>query len=186
MGYEVEIKFRVAKLDELRLRLKAFGTEPEPAIAQEDTYFAHPSRDFAQTDEALRLRREGSINRITYKGPKHAGPTKTREEIEIRFNDGSDDYEAMVRLLQNLGFSSVATIRKLRTTYHVAWDGRMIEVVLDQSARLGDFAEVETLALGQADLPHAQQAVLRVAAELGLKDIEPRSYLRMTLSQMAD
>ena len=82
-GFEVEIKFRAADLEALGRRLLSLGAEPIGTSEQEDLYLAHPSRDFASTDEALRLRRVGDMNRITYKGPKLGGPTKTREETPI-------------------------------------------------------------------------------------------------------
>ena len=49
---------------------------------QVDRYFAHPCRDFARTDEALRLRRDGDDVAITWKGPRIDAATKTRRESE--------------------------------------------------------------------------------------------------------
>ena len=77
-----------------------------PAIDQEDIYLSHPSRDFRVTNEALRIRRIGDENRITYKGPRLSGPTKTREEIEISLDHGQVAFEQLLRLLENLGFSA--------------------------------------------------------------------------------
>ncbi|HEX3448810.1 MAG TPA: CYTH domain-containing protein, partial [Isosphaeraceae bacterium] len=68
-----------------------------------------------------------------------------------------------------------------RTPYHLTRDGRRIEVVLDRAEGLGDFVEIETLAATETDLPAAQAAVLALASELGLTEVEPRSYLRMWL-----
>ena len=85
------------------------------------------------------------------------------------------------RLFANLGFQPVATIRKSRTTFHLTEQLRKIEVALDQAEGLGDFAEIETLAATESDLPAAQAAVLAVASQLGLTEVEPRSYLRMAL-----
>src|SRR5258708_160815 len=127
MGYEVEIKFRVADHHDLRRRLAAMGARPEPEIAQEDTYFAHPGRDFAQTDEALRLRRAGSLNWITYKGPKHGGPTKTREELDVPFADGGEHHASLALVFQKLGFEPVMVVRKTRTPYHLSVQGRSLE-----------------------------------------------------------
>ena len=90
----------------------------------------HPSRDFARTNEAFRLRRIGEENRITYKGPKHEGPTKTREEIEITLAPGEPAFDQLLRLFENLGFRVVATIRKTRTTFHLADPSHRIEVCL--------------------------------------------------------
>ena len=69
----------------------------------EDIYLNHPARDFAETNEAFRIRRISDENRITYKGPRRSGPTKTREEIEIPFASGPDRFQQLLRLLENLG-----------------------------------------------------------------------------------
>lgn len=181
MSYEVEVKFRVPDHDALRARLLSLNASEGPVIRHEDLYLAHPSRDFAQTDEALRLRRIGAENRVTYKGPKRVGPTKTREEIEIPFAEGPEPLAGMRAILERLGFRPVAQIRKSRRPYSVPDRGRPIEVVLDLAEGLGAFAEVEAIADGDEDLPAAQQAVLSLASELGLTEVEPRSYLRMNL-----
>ncbi len=181
VGYEVEVKFRVPDLEALALRLSDQGAEAGPPIDQEDVYLAHPSRDFAASDEAIRIRRTGHENRVTYKGPKLDGPTKTREEIELVVESGAEGLRKMTRLMERLGFEKVAVIRKRRRPFAARFEGRLLEVVLDDAMGLGSFAEVETLAKGPDDLPRAQAAVLGLAKTLGLEDVERRSYLRMQL-----
>ena len=181
MSYEVEIKFRSADHDLLRRRLAGRGAVEETPVVQVDTYLNHPSRDFARTNEAFRLRRIGAENRITYKGPKLEGPTKTREEIELSLAEGEDAFDQLRRLFENLGFRPVATIRKERTTFHLSDPPLRIEVALDRAEGLGDFAEIEIIAPSEAELPAAQGAVMALAGELGLTEVEPRSYLRMAL-----
>ncbi|MHB1561263.1 MAG: class IV adenylate cyclase [Isosphaeraceae bacterium] len=181
MGYEVEVKYRAVDHDRIRRLLLERGATEDPAVDQEDVYLRHPSRDFAVTNEALRIRRVGAENRITYKGPRLPGPTKTREEIELLFQPGESSYGELARLFANLGFEPVAAIRKRRTPFHVTASGHAIEVTLDRADGLGDFVEIEALASGESDLPAAQQAVLDLAVELGLDQVEPRSYLRMAL-----
>jgi adenylate cyclase class 2 len=183
MSFEVEVKFRTDRHDDLARRLGALGGEPAPRVAQEDAYLSHPARDFARTNEALRLRRVGQDNRITYKGPRLVGPTKTREEIELRFAAGADAFDELLRLFTNLGFRPVAVIRKMRQSYHLTYQGREMEVALDEAEGLGTFAEVEAFAATEDDLPEAQAAVLELARELGLTAVEPRSYLSMALER---
>jgi adenylate cyclase, class 2 len=181
MGYEVELKYRLTDHSELQRRLIDKGAERGPEISQEDIYLSHPSRDFAATNEAMRIRRVGTDNRITYKGPRLSGPTKTREEIEITLTSGDEAFHQLVRLFENLGFRPVATVRKSRTPFHLQWRGREIEIVLDTAVGLGHFAEIETLAETDSELPAAQAAVQALAQELNLTEVEPRSYLRMLL-----
>ena len=89
--YEVEQKHRVRMSAVLVARLAERGVELENAIEQSDQYFAHPCRDFAKTDEALRIRVVGDKSFVTYKGPKLDKTTKTRHEIELPLDAGDHD-----------------------------------------------------------------------------------------------
>jgi adenylate cyclase class 2 len=186
MSFEVEMKFRTDGHEDLARRIVSLGGLPAAAIDQEDIYLSHPSRDFAETKEALRLRRVGVSNRLTYKGPKQGGATKTREEIEIAFAEGDEAHGQMLRLWEQLGFRPVAVLHKRRQPYALDSQGRALEVVLDTAEGLGTFVEVEAIAGDESDLAAAQSAVLGLAKALGLTEIEPRSYLRMALERRAE
>lgn len=181
MGYEIEVKYRRVDHRSLIAKLSDRGAIEEPEVAHEDTYLNHPSRDFRTTNEALRIRRIGNENRITYKGPKLGGATKKREEIELSLTEGDAAFAQLARLFQNLGFQPVATIRKRRHSFRLSSMGRDVEVTLDTADGLGEFVEIETLATDESDLPAAEAAVLSLAASLGLTEVEPRSYLGMWL-----
>jgi len=55
--YEVEVKVP-ADLEAVRDRLEALEATPRGAVVQVDTYYDAPHREFAETDEALRIRSE--------------------------------------------------------------------------------------------------------------------------------
>lgn len=186
MSYEVEVKFRSVDHDRLRKILIERGAREGATEEQEDIYLRHPARDFAQTHEALRLRRIGVENRITYKGPRFPGPTKTREEIEIPFREGEGSFRELARLFELLGFEPVAAVRKRRTSFHLPTSSVAIEATLDRVEGLGDFAEIEAIVEDASGLPAAQSAVLALAGDLGLDRVEPRSYLRMVLEARQD
>src|SRR5437868_7119625 len=114
MQYEVEQKFPLTNPAEVESQLAALGATFQPPINQIDHYFRHPCRDFAQTDEALRLRNVGSDNFITYKGPKIDPTSKTRRELELPLSTGSETVERFTELLGALGFKPVATVSKQR------------------------------------------------------------------------
>src|SRR3954452_25511689 len=98
MIYEVEQKFRTSDHAPIKARLLAMGGSDEEPQEQEDSYLAHPSRDFAVTGEALRVRRVGDWNAITYKGAKRSGPTKTREEIEVSLGPGQESLDGIRKI----------------------------------------------------------------------------------------
>lgn len=189
MTLEVELKFRVDDTKLLKAKLVEFGSKQLPTNRQVDTYFAHPARNFAETDEALRLRTveeatdQGRTNQqvhVTYKGPRIGNGAKTRREIELPLPQSDSSHADWSELLGALGFSVVREVAKTRTSYHLECDGRAMEVVIDEVLDLGTFAEVETIS-ESGDLAAAEKTVLQIASTLGLSDPEPRSYLEMLL-----
>lgn len=182
MNYEVEVKFPVPENIRLKELITGLGATPLETRRQEDRYFNHPARDFARTDESLRLRVDGDQNRMTYKGPKVDQVTKTRKEIEVTYQDGSVPYEHMVDLLKCLGFVEVRRVTKRRETYEVNWQGLEIEISIDDVDDLGVYVEIEALA-PEGSVDDVRKKVLGLAAELGFAESERRSYLEMLLAK---
>jgi adenylate cyclase class 2 len=179
---EVEMKFPGADFGTVERRLAELRASADAAIEEADHYFNAPDRDFAKTDEALRLRRIGKTNRVTYKGPKQGTRGKTRTEIEVPLGDGDQVADDFRRVLVHLGYRPVLVVRKRRRIYHLKRDGFALEVALDEVDGLGRFAEVEIQA--PAEQAEAAQEVLRAtAAALGLPEKEERrSYLELLLA----
>jgi len=185
MTYEVELKFRLPDPALVLRKLRQWNAQVGDEETQADQYFAHPSRDFATTNEALRIRSIGDVNRITYKGPVIDQATKTRHESELLFESGPDAAEQLAQIWEKLGFRRVRVVRKVRQTFHLIWAGRSLQVCFDKLEGLGDFLEIETLAETEDKLD-AQQAILAFARELHLGESERRSYLEMLIQQDGD
>lgn len=137
---EVEMKFPIPDTEEFRQRLRASGARLAETRADEDRYFNAPDRDFAKTDEALRLRRIGNANYFTYKGPKRDAQTKTRTEIELPIESGDKAAEQAVKLLASLGYRFVAAIKKKRTVFHLRYDQFDAAICVDEVDGVGNFA----------------------------------------------
>lgn len=179
MRYEVEQKFPVDDLSAIVARLAEMGARVSEYRTEVDEYFNHPQRDFAHTDEALRIRRVDNQARITYKGPKIDATTKTRRELELPLV--ADQGPAWVEMLTVLGFRSVAEVRKRRRKAFVDWQGRRVEVSLDEVDRVGTFVEIEVVT-DEHDLEAAKACLASLAERLGLDHSERRSYLELLLS----
>jgi len=186
MNYEVELKFLLTGADRQRViaELLRLGAERQPQIEQRDLYFNHPARDFAQTDEALRIRVVGESSFITYKGPLLDSQTKSRHEIELPVGQNPSDGDRLSELLELLGFRKVRTVAKTRVAWHLHWEDRPAEVVLDDVQGLGQFLELEILTDLSA-LDEVRASVLRLAEHFSLAHSERRSYLRLLLDQDA-
>lgn len=162
--------------------LVELGATVQPELAQVDRYFAHPARDFAKTDEALRIRHVGDRNFITYKGPKLDTTTKTRREIELLLAPGEEGFNQFAELLIALGFRSVAQVRKIRQPYELRWEGQIVEIALDDVADVGTFVELELLAEA-VNLDAAKACIQSLAERLQLSNSERRSYLELLLKK---
>ena len=182
--YEVEVKVR-ADLDAVRARLATLGAEHEGWVDQRDVYYDAPHCEFAETDEALRVRHESvpvdggadgsATTRLTYKGPLVESASKTREEHETAVVDP----DALAGVLEGLGFRPAATVEKERERYRVD----DYTVTLDRVAGLGEFVEVERGA--DADgVDAAREGAFAVLRDL---DLDPDDQLRTSyLGLLAD
>jgi len=181
---EVEVKYLVDDMPALeRLAGERFG-HPNETRTDADHYFNAPDRDFAQTDEALRVRSIGERNFVTYKGPKRDAQTKTRTELELPLSPGGEAAAAFRQLLGHLKYRASGVVRKSRRVYMADRDGFELQVCLDEVTGLGAFAEIEVTA-DEDRFEVAKATVLREAVALGLTQPERRSYLEMLLTKAA-
>ncbi len=172
---EIEIKAR-ADLDVLRKRLMQEGAGLERTVGQTDIYYNSPCRDFGKTDEALRLRNEGGQIFLTYKGKKLDAMSKTRKEVEVEVAN----FAKMEDVLLSLGFKTTLRIHKTREIYHL--DGAV--VCLDRVDGLGDFVELETLAVDESAIAERRDWLIDTMRKLGVKgDLIRESYLEMLLAK---
>ena len=179
--FEVENKYPIEDALAVQSRVEALGCEFDPPMVQADLYFNHPGRDFAQTDEALRIRSVGDENRLTYKGPKLDQQTKTRREIEFAIGAGCETASQMAEMLTALGFRAVHEVRKQRRIGHFSWQKMAVEAALDQIDGLGNFLEIE-ISAEEAQLDAARGALVSLAEHLELGEPERRSYLELVLA----
>ncbi len=94
--------------------------------------------------------------------------------------DGEEPFHAWTGLLEALGFKPFREVRKSRRKAKIPWQAQEIECSLDHVEGLGNFCELELLA-DQAGLETAKSSIASLAAELGLKQSERRSYLELLL-----
>ncbi len=189
--YEVEIKVPAA-IEAVRARLVAEETSAERrgAELQRDVYYDAPHREFAETDEALRIRHVTPLSDgmgsepagetetvMTYKGPLIDDASKTREEHETDVSDA----EATAGIFDGLGFIPAATVNKEREFWTL--DG--VTVTLDVVKDVGEFVEVELSVPDEADVDEARERAVTVLDRIGLDadDQVRTSYLGLLCSR---
>ena len=174
MTLEIEVKAYANNLAMVEERLKEMGAVFIGEVCEKDAYFNHPNRNFAETDEALRVRVADKQSFLTYKGRKIDAKSKTREEIEVALGDA--DSAKLKLLLMRLGFKLVADVRKIRKRYKVG----EFEICLDDVAGVGTFVEVETKGENMEEL---RDKALTILKRLNLGKTERKSYLELLLEK---
>ena len=186
-NFEVEQKFRVASLQPTLAALVELGIDVSQPLRQVDRYYRHPQRNFAQTDEAFRLRSVGPSNCITYKGPKIDQETKTRCEEEVALADGETARISADAIFTHLGFEPALTVIKQRRTANFHKGNFDIEFALDQVEGLGEFVEIEigvaAVSLEDPAMQEARAALADLAASFNLQDVERRGYADLMAEQ---
>ncbi len=169
---EIEVKAYCNNHAEITEKIRSLGGLLLKKVSERDIYYKHPARNFADTDEAFRIRIEGNKNILTYKGPKVGNKTKTRFEKEVEFTE----LNSMKEILEKLGFDIADEIYKTRTVYRID----DVQICLDNVEGLGNFVELETMGL---DRQPGEEKLFNIAAKLGLAEFEIKSYLELKLEK---
>ncbi len=175
---EVEVKLPVKDPAALENKIKQMRMKSAGEKKQLDIYYNAPDRDFAKTDEVLRIRIENDKNYLTYKGAKLDGKTKSRREIEIEIE--AKAVKKLRSLLSLLGYREIAAVNKIRRVYKF----RGLKISLDRVEQLGSFIEVEVPAV-EKNFETKRKQVFDLLQTLGLslKDSIQQSYLELLLAK---
>lgn len=136
---EVEVKFHVTSLAEIRARLLHLGaTQKKPRVYERNIVYDTADVHLRQNRQLLRLRQDETV-RLTFKGQppeqtQRLSEAKVREELELHL----DDFATAEKILTRLGFIPQIVYEKYRETFHL---GRL-EIVLDELP-YGHFIELE-------------------------------------------
>jgi adenylate cyclase, class 2 len=173
---EVEVKAHAKDFKIIKIRLRELGAEKIKKEYQKDVYFNAPHKNFAKTDESLRIRKifqeSGLKIVLTYKGAKMDKYSKTRKEIETYIDN--DEYAALI--LENLGFYPVANITKERISYSL--DEYIIS--LDNVNKVGKFVEIEKEAKEGENYENSLNEIFKLFEKIGITEgYERRSYLEL-------
>ncbi len=174
---EIELKFRISDANQLQQKLLGAGFTKIDTKIQKDTYFNSPMRDFAKTDEALRIRIIDDFAELTYKGRKFSSNSKSRVELNTQVSSPNE----LKEILLALDFREVLTVEKIRTSYK---NGK-ITATIDEIKGLGFFMEIETIS-SEETFEENEQLLLELCQSMGFDPKEQirTSYLEMLLTKM--
>jgi adenylate cyclase class 2 len=177
MPVEIEAKMKVDDLPAVRARLVDAGAQHVGDATEINVFLDTEDRSLLAADQGLRVRsatdqKTGAHTfTATYKGPRHHGQLKSREEIEMTVGD----FESAVEMFEALGFRQTLRFEKRRESWTI--DGCKIE--LDELPLLGTFVEIE----GPRD-----EFVLKVRERLHLHErpLVKASYVAMLMTYLQE
>jgi adenylate cyclase class 2 len=148
---EVEIKFKIESIPQLKEKLKMSGFQEVTGRTHEmNTLYDLPGRQLRRRGALLRIRKYGSKWTVTYKDRSTVGSGhhKIRREIETAVKDGP----ALTDILEALGFKPGFAYEKFRSEWRDSPPGQEGgngeapklggHVVIDETP-IGDFGEIE-------------------------------------------
>lgn len=166
-------------------------------LEHEDTYYNMPNglRNFAKTDEAFRIRNSIEFNRnnrknseisrcyLTYKGKKIDKISKSRQEIEVKF----DQADKLSEILTILGFRKIFTVTKERELYEFEYKENLIEALIDYLPILDThFLEVELIAESIQQLSFKRNLLFEFLSKFGYREEDSirESYLELIIKSL--
>jgi adenylate cyclase class 2 len=160
---EQEIKLRFDTLEAARVAvITAGGRLTSSRRLIDDRLFDTQQEHLRAGSCALRVRRDGAVTYLTYKGAPMPGAFKTREEIETTAGDAA----TVEAILESLGFTAKWRAQKFREEYAID----AAKIAIDETP-MGTFVEIEGT---DADITRIAAALGRMPADYVLS-----SYARL-------
>ena len=184
LAIEVEIKLKIRDRQALAAKLTELGFRLGRLLRETDVYFRAAHHDFVKRDEALRVRETEDLEtgektaQLNFKGPKLDDASMTRREMETGVGDG----ETARAILEQIGFTPVIPVEKVRNYFH---RGRLTACV-DQVTGLGEFLELEILTESEEGRSAALTEIEEVLRQIGhsMEDTTRISYLSQLCSKL--
>ncbi|MDO4188129.1 MAG: class IV adenylate cyclase [Lachnospiraceae bacterium] len=194
---ECEIKLQINNMTEVKEKLLSIGFIEAYRLTETDTYFDNVSGDIRANDNALRIRKtinhstKSKSSQLNFKGKKLDSISVSRPEYET----GVDDSDAVVSILNSLGYAPVSPkVVKNRTLLNAKsldkkqlaelgidgfTDMFSINACLDEVEDLGDFLELEVIVTTESEKELALELITNILVFLGyhISDTTATSYL---------
>lgn len=139
-----EIEAKILEINPTDVIARLLALEAKLDLEEEffAIYFDDAASTLAAKQQVLRIRKEGSNYRLTFKAPDpltQAG-IRTREELEVEIGD----FELMRTILQRLGYQEYLKMRKIRTQYSIGKTHVVIDRHIDDLAYIPPYLEIES------------------------------------------
>lgn len=162
---EIEIKFKVSNLNNIKNKLLSKGCIFSEELNQKDTVFVPNINDTSNGKDKIFIRIRSVNKKVELNLKKQSSKLMQSKEIEFETSDFNKVYD----FLDTIGFDEWVTVEKKRVTTKY----KDYNICIDDVKRLGSFIEIEVLTKEENKTKHYEQEILNIAKELGI-DIENR------------
>jgi adenylate cyclase, class 2 len=138
VNFEIEIKLRLpGNLGKIRRALRDLGFRVcKSRLHEYNVLLDTSNRSLRSHGKLIRVRRVGTHNLLTYKGPSEQGRYKKRHEIEVVLPDAFK----VEQIFNEIGYHPIFRYEKFRTEYAKAPSTG--KVLLDETP-IGNYLEIE-------------------------------------------
>lgn len=133
---EIEVKLTYTDKEKLIERLKEIGAVFKEKYILEDYYFSLTGEDMSNTNDLLRVRKQGEKKELTFKG-KCESEGSIWERIEL--NTDISDAEAVLKMFEYLKLNNLSTNKSVREF----WDINDVEIVFSDITYPAEISFVE-------------------------------------------
>ena len=133
---EIEVKLTYQDKEKVIEKLKEIGAVFREKYLLEDYYFSLTGTDMSNTNELLRVRKQGDKQELTFKG-KCETEGHIWERVEL--NTGITDPEAVLKMFEYLKLNKLSTNKSHREF----WDINDVEIVFSDITYPADISFIE-------------------------------------------
>lgn len=157
---EIEIKFRVENLDNVKEKLNNLGCIFSKELNQKDTIFLPDLNNTESKEGSLFVRIRDVNGKVELNLKKQSAISFQAKEIEF----GANDFDSAYDFLDTLGLKEWVTVEKKRTTTIY----NKFNICIDSVKRLGNFVEIELLTNEENKSKQFEKEILGLANKLGI------------------
>ena len=133
---EIEVKLTYEDKEKVIERLKEIGAVFREKYFLEDHYFSLTGTDMSNTNDLLRIRKQGDKQELTFKGKcETEGHIWERVEMNTDISDG----EAVLKMFEHLKLNNLSTNKSFREF----WDIGDVEIVFSDITYPAEISFVE-------------------------------------------
>ena len=167
---EIEVKLKIANLNEMRRLVLSLGLEEKVNRAFEENWILDfPQKRLRQRGCLLRLRHYNGRSYVTFKSPStQASNLKIRKELETEVSD----HAILFQILQRLGLVQIFRYQKYRSIFEPKSPRSRARVILTlDETPIGNYMEIEG----------PPKHIEKIASQLGFskKEFIKESYLAL-------